>query len=88
MAFGIAVVASEASKSVADTLNWYKPTGPLSGKTTIGIVAWLVAWAILGRVWKGRPVKLRAVAVTAMILIGLGFLLTFPPVFDAIAGKG
>lgn len=87
-AYGVAVAASESSKAVADALSWYKPTGPLSGKTGIGILVWLAAWAILAARWRDRPIRLRTVAIAAFALLAAGFLLTFPPVFDAIAGKG
>ena len=87
LAFGIAVVASEASPAIAAKLNWYNPTGPLSGKTSIGIIVWLVAWAILSALWKRGSVRLRPVLMTSLALIAIGFILTFPPVFDAIAGK-
>ena len=87
LAFGIAVVASESSPAIAAKLNWYNPTGPLSGKTSIGIIVWLVAWAILSALWKRESVRLRPVLMTSLALIAIGFILTFPPVFDAIAGK-
>jgi hypothetical protein len=87
LVFGIAVVASEASPNIAAKLNWYNPTGPLSGKTSVGIILWLVSWVVLSALWKHRQIRLRSVfgATLAQILIGL--ILTFPPVFDAIAGK-
>jgi uncharacterized membrane protein YkgB len=87
LAFGIAVVASEASPALAAKLNWYNPTGPLSGKASVGIIVWLVAWAVLSALWKRGEVKMKPVLTATLVLIALGFILTFPPVFDAIAGK-
>ena len=40
---GILAFAAEASRPVADMLNFYNPVGPLSGKTTIAIIVWLAA---------------------------------------------
>jgi hypothetical protein len=61
---------------------FYKPTGPLSGVTTSAILVWLVAWAILNARWCGRNVAVTRVNALAFILLGLGLLLTFPPVAD------
>jgi len=86
-AFGIAVVASEASPALAAKLNWYNPTGPLSGKTSVGIIIWLVAWAVFSALWKHSQVRLKPVLTATLVLVAAGFISTFPPVFDAIAGK-
>jgi hypothetical protein len=61
---------------------FYKPTGPLSGVTTSAILVWLATWAILNLRWRGRSVAAARVSVVALILLGLGLLLTFPPVAD------
>jgi hypothetical protein len=61
---------------------FYKPTGPLSGVTTCAIVAWLVAWFILDRAWHRRNIVIARVSATALILLFLGLLLTFPPIAD------
>ena len=44
---GVLAVAGDGSKSVAAALNFYNPTGPLAGVTTIAIALWLVCWALL-----------------------------------------
>jgi hypothetical protein len=81
--FGIVVCASEASKAVAAALTLYKPTGPLSGKVALGVAIWLVAWALLGRMWKGRDMALKTPMRLSLVLIAIGLLLSFPPVMDA-----
>lgn len=83
-AFLLAVLAIVADQ-VAAFKNWmifYKPTGPLSGVTTSAIVVWLVAWLILDARWKKRNVAIGRVAATALVLLLLSMLLTFPPVAD------
>ncbi|RUV54215.1 hypothetical protein EOA85_25755 [Mesorhizobium sp. M5C.F.Ca.IN.020.29.1.1] len=60
-------------------MNFYNPVGPLSGKTTVTIIVWLVAWYGLSRIWQRETVNMRAVNVAALVLLGIGFLLTFPP---------
>jgi hypothetical protein len=65
---------------------WSKPVGALSGKTTIGIAAWLVAWLVLGLIWKDRDVRLAPVLVVSAVLLVVGFLFVFPPFFEIFAG--
>jgi hypothetical protein len=83
---GIVSAAAEAIAAWSTVLVWSKPVGALSGKTTLGILAWLVSWLILGLAWKDREVTLRPVLIVSVVLLAAGVLLTFPPVFDLIAG--
>jgi fluoride ion exporter CrcB/FEX len=79
---GILTVAGDASKSFARHVILYRPTGPLSGVTTIAIVVWLLAWALLSRRWSSRDVALRPIFTAAFLLLAVSLLLTFPPVID------
>jgi len=56
--FAVAVLALAGDKSAAikSSLNFYRPTGPLSGVTTVAIVIWLVVWVLLGWRWRRRTV--------------------------------
>lgn len=81
-ALGILTVAGDASKSFARHLILYRPTGPLSGVTTIAIGTWLLTWALLSRRWNTRDVALRPVLTVAFLLLAASLLLTFPPVID------
>ena len=85
--FTIGLMASLAvmSASLNNALNWYNPTGPLSGKTGVGVAAWLLAWVILHAAWKSKNVNFGRAFSWALALVLLGFLLTFPPVFDLFA---
>ena len=83
---GIVSALAEAIAAWSAVLVWSKPVGALSGKTTIGVAAWLVSWLILGLVWKDREVTLRPVLIVSAVLLAAGVLLTFPPVFELIAG--
>jgi len=64
-------------------LNIYNPSGPLSGKTTLGIAVWLISWLLLGFLWKDKELDLRRSFIITMVLIVVGLLLTFPPFFEA-----
>jgi hypothetical protein len=83
---GILAFAAEASKPLAGTLNFYNPVGPLSGKTTVAVIVWLIAWFTLSRLWREKNVAMGAVNLAAFILLGVGFLLTFPPVWALFLG--
>lgn len=82
--FVLALLACAGDKSVTvkNSLDFYKPTGPLSGVTTCAIAVWLLAWFLLHRRWHCRNVAMRRVSATAFILLGLGLLLTIPPLAD------
>jgi hypothetical protein len=42
---------------------------------------WLVAWVVLHSRWKDRRVDARRVRALTLLLIGLGLVATFPPVW-------
>jgi hypothetical protein len=60
----------------------WNPVGPLSGKTTVAVAVYLVAWAILAAWWRGRNVRFAQVWTITLILLGLGLLGTFPIFFE------
>jgi len=65
----------------AKGLNWYKPVGGLSGKSTIGILAFFVSWAILHYIWKDKETDFTRISSIAIALLVVGLLGTFPPVW-------
>lgn len=82
--FALALVALVGDKSVAvkNSLIVYKPTGPLSGITDVAILIWLVLWVVLEMRWNKKSTALGPICVTSFVLLGLSFLLTFPPIVD------
>jgi hypothetical protein len=81
--FLLAVFAILADKSAAikSAMNFYTPTGPLSGVTTCAIVVWLAVWIILHRRWHWRNISARSNTI-ALVLMIISVLLTFPPIAD------
>jgi len=79
MAMGAAVLLNEAGILVAPTL--YAPAGGVSGRTTLATIVWLVAWAVLHNRWKAREIAPGRVGALTLILVALGLLGTFPPVW-------
>jgi hypothetical protein len=55
--------------------------GPLSGKVILATIAFLATWIILHFAWRRREVSLRRAFTATLVLVGLGFALTFPPIF-------
>ena len=78
-AMGFFVILNEAGMFTAPTL--YAPAGGVSGRTTFAVVAWLIAWGLLHSRWKGRQMDARRVFAATLVLIGLGIVATFPPVW-------
>jgi hypothetical protein len=82
--FCMAVFAFAGDKSLPfkNAMNWWKPTGPLSGVSTLGILVWLAAWLLLDRLWARKTVQLGPIVTGATVLLVLAILLTFPPIVD------
>ena len=81
-ALAVLAIAADKSPSIKGVLVFYKPTGALSGVTTVAILVWLLSWAILEARWRRKTVVLRPVNMVVFALLVLSFLLTFPPIAD------
>jgi len=75
-------IAADNFTSLKSQLNFYKPSGPLSGVTTAAVVVWLIAWGILELRWRSRTIALGRINAVALVLLGMSLLLTFPPIAD------
>lgn len=84
---GVLALAGDAVPAVAKALNFWKPTGPLSGVTDAAILFWLVLWFALNRMWRDRTVSMSRVNIASVVLFAGGVLLTFPPFMDLLQGK-
>ena len=84
--FVLAIIAFAGDKSVPikNGLNFYKPTGPLSGVTTVAIVVWFLAWGFLEWRWGKRAVAMSRISRVSLALLILSILLTFPPIVDLL----
>jgi hypothetical protein len=78
-AMGLFVLLNEAGVLVAPSL--YGPAGGVSGRTTFAVVTWLVAWVVVHGLWRGRRIEPDRVWVVTLLLIMLGLVATFPPVW-------
>ena len=84
---GLLTTLSEASTGVHDFLVFDDDVGPLSGKTIIAVVAYLLSWAGLHVAWRRQNPTLRPILIATAVLVGLGILGTFPTFFQAFASE-
>lgn len=80
---GVLTTGAVISSGLKSFLNWWNPAGPLTGKTGVGVIVWLVSWLILNTLWKDKESNLRGAFIITLVLVGIGVILTFPPVFEA-----
>lgn len=82
---GFTTVLAAASKPLSAFFSMYKPSGALSGESTIAVVIWLIVWAVLARRWSGRTLALGKVLGVSCALLFLGLLMTFPPLVRVLS---
>jgi hypothetical protein len=82
-ALGFLTTLAEASPAAKIFLNVYNPVGPLSGKTSYAVLAYLLSWVILAVAYRGTNTKLTTAFTITFALVGLGVLGTFPVFFEA-----
>ena len=87
LALGLMAFTADAWPAFKALCSLWPPTGPLSGVTTAAIAAWLLAWLVLDRRWRGRDVALGRVNLAAFAMLAAALLLTFPPAMDLLRGK-
>jgi hypothetical protein len=85
--FGLFVILNEASPAVHDLMTLNSSVGPLSGKSSFGVLAWLVSWLVLHGLLRRRQLNFKTVTTLAAIFVLIGLLSTFPPVFLAFAAE-
>jgi uncharacterized membrane protein YdbT with pleckstrin-like domain len=81
---GLLSVLTAASSAVSSALTFSERVGDLSGVTTITVVVYAGAWALLALRWRRANPPLMRIATAAAFLVGLGLLGTFPPFFNAL----
>lgn len=84
---GLLTTLAEMSTTVKDALAITEAVGPLSGKTTYAVAAWLVAWLVLHFAGRRRLQVTATVLTITGVLIGLGLLGTFPIFFQLFASE-
>jgi hypothetical protein len=85
MTLGLLVTLAEASTGIADWLQWNDRVGPLSSKTILAAVAYFASFLIFGLWWRNKTLVLKTILLATGVLVALGVLFTFPPIFQAFA---
>jgi hypothetical protein len=87
LTLGLMVILAEALPAFAAALDFSKNyglgsgVGPLSGKVALATIAFVVSWVAMHFAFRGRELPWSRVFLGTLVLIALGFLLTFPPIF-------
>ncbi len=102
LTIGIGVVLNEASATIKNAIGidfnallqfdknfgLGSGVGPLSGKVALAVIAFVVSWLVFYLWLRGKEVNFRNYFIAALVLVGLGFALTFPPIFKIFAPAG
>jgi hypothetical protein len=87
LTLGLMVTLAEMNADFRSFLDFSKSyglgngVGPLSGKVAIAVVAYVVSWVLLHFLWRGKELQFRTWFGAALVLVAIGFALTFPPIF-------
>lgn len=90
LVLGILIVLNEINEGINsflrfdDSFGLGAGVGPLSGKAILASLAFVVAWLILHFLMRGKEYAWNKVMIASLVLVGLGFALTFPPIFEAV----
>ena len=87
LTLGVLTTLAEASTTIKNFLQWSDAVGPLSGKTTLTVMIWLVAWGVLHLVYRRTAYETRRALTIALVLVLLGVVGTFPTFFQAFASE-
>lgn len=78
-ALGAIVILNEVGLFAAPAL--YDPAGGVTGRTALGAAVWLIAWGVLHSRWRNQTMRAAGVYALTLLLIAVGVVLTFPPVW-------
>ncbi len=76
---GLLTLLADLSKQANKALQFYSPSGALSGEATFAILAWLLSWILLAKLWRYESPRQGIVLASAYGLLFSGLLMTFPP---------
>jgi len=75
-------ILADISPSAKRLLEFYKPSGALSGVSTVAVIAWLLSWIALDLLWGRKSVSLKRINLISLALLLASVLATFPPLTD------
>lgn len=80
-AFAMGLISLLNALGILPVPTLYAPAGGVTGRTTLALLIWLIAWAVLHSRWKRRDIDAGRVHVVAVVLTLFGILFAFPPVW-------
>jgi multisubunit Na+/H+ antiporter MnhG subunit len=81
-AFAMGLISLLDAIGVLPVPTLYAPAGGVTGRTTLAVLIWLIAWAILHRRWKDQDRESGGVHAATIVLAVLGILLALPPIWS------
>jgi len=81
---GLVTSLAEVISDFKDWLKWDDTVGPLSGKSSLGLIAWAATWPVLHLLLYRRDRVLLAAGVISLVLFAAAMVLMFPPVFERL----
>lgn len=85
--YGLIVVLAESNEAFRNLMILNTAVGPLSGKSSFGMLAWLLVWGVLHMQWRDKNVNFGRVWMATLVLIGISLLFTFPLFFTLFAAE-
>jgi hypothetical protein len=83
---GASIVVTEAVPAWMTAVGHvYVPAGPISGRSTLAVLAYVVALFVLVRLWHARNVNFGRVWTMSLVLLALGLLGSFPLFYGLFA---
>jgi hypothetical protein len=82
LVLGILTTVAEASEGLKEFLEFSERVGPLSGKTVLTAVAFVLGWGGFHLALRDRDVRWRSLTIVFVALVAVGLVLTFPPFFQ------
>jgi hypothetical protein len=87
LVLGLLTTFAVISEGLKDFLQLDDGVGPLSGKTSFAVVAFLASWGALHAALRDRQVEWRTVIGATIVLLAIALVLTFPPFFEAFESE-
>ena len=82
-AFAVGVMAILNESGLFEAPALYEPAGGVSGRTTIAVVIWVIAWAVLHSRWRDRQVESRRVHLATLLFDRPGRVANLSPRLEA-----